>query len=138
MNPLVFLVDDDEDDRMLIRDALADAAPRATFVEAENGAELMERLASGPGTYLVKPLPDLIVLDMNMPKMTGMEALKKLRAVPLFREIPTVMLSTSSNPDLIQDALTHGVQAYLIKPHTYDEYEEMARSLAARYLQAVQ
>lgn len=132
MDNLVYVVDDDEDDRLLIREALEKIVPHVTIVEAEDGIQLLRLLE--PKGQSKAPLPQLILLDMNMPRMNGMEALKQLRITPSLRGIPTVMISTSSQPEQMNEAYKLGVRAYLTKPSHFNEYEKIARSLVVSFL----
>jgi len=127
--PTVHLADDDEDDRMLIKDALQEANPNLTVIEAENGKELLEN---------VKESDDLsqsvVLLDMNMPKMNGIEAIKEIRAEPGLEELPAIMMSTSSNPDLKKKALAAGADDFIVKPNTFKALLDIARSILSRFL----
>ncbi|MCE6991858.1 response regulator [Dyadobacter sp. CY323] len=125
----VHLADDDEDDRMLIRDALEEANPDLKVVEAEDGRELVENIRNSDD------LSDTVVLvDMNMPRMNGIEALKEIRSEPELSELPTVMMSTSSNPDLRKKALAAGANEFIVKPNTFSALLDIARSIVNRFL----
>lgn len=125
----VHLADDDEDDRMLIKDALQEANPNLVVVEAENGRELLENVRESDD------LSDAIVLlDMNMPKMNGIEAIKEIRAEPGMEDLPAVMMSTSSNPDLKKKALAAGANDFIVKPNTFKALLDIAKGILARFL----
>lgn len=124
----VHLADDDEDDRMLIREALKEASPDINIVEAENGKELVHN---------IKDADDLsdtvIIVDMNMPKMNGIEALKEIRKDPGLNEVPAVMLSTSNNPELKVKALQAGANEYYSKPTSFKGLLDIAIKIYDRY-----
>ena len=124
----VHLADDDEDDRMLIRDALEEANPNITIIEAENGKELVENVRKADDTS-----DTVIVLDMNMPKMNGIEAIKEIRSEPALADMPAVMLSTSSNPDLKKKALDAGVDDFIVKPNSFTALLDIARRIIFRF-----
>ncbi|MCF0053571.1 response regulator [Dyadobacter chenwenxiniae] len=125
----VHLADDDEDDRMLIKDALQEANPNLTVIEAENGKELLEN---------VKQSADLsesvVLVDMNMPKMNGIEAIKEIRSEPGLEDLPAVMMSTSSNPELKKKALAAGANEFIVKPNTFKALLDIARNILSRFL----
>ncbi|NIJ52757.1 response regulator [Dyadobacter arcticus] len=124
----VHLADDDEDDRMLIKDALEEANPDLTVIEAEDGRELVENVKSS------EDLSETIVMvDMNMPKMNGIEAIKEIRSEPELAEVPAVMLSTSDNPDLKKKALDAGINEFIVKPNTFKALLDIAKSILAKF-----
>lgn len=127
-NKTVHLADDDEDDRMLIREALKEANPDITIVEAEDGKELVHN---------VKDADDLsntvIIVDMNMPKMNGIEAIEEIRKDPELHEVPAVMLSTSNNPDLKAKALKAGANDYYSKPTSFRGLLDIALKIFNRF-----
>jgi CheY-like chemotaxis protein len=119
-----FLTDDDADDRLLMIEAIKAIDPNIEVVELENGQELLSVLKSQ--TILDRCL---IILDMNMPKMNGLETLSNLRSIPHLSALPTFMLSTSGNPDMTDFAKKLGAIDYLIKPCTMDGLIELFRQL---------
>ncbi len=120
----MFLADDDADDRLLMKEAIKAIDPSIEIVESENGQELLTVLQSQ--TVLDRCL---IILDMNMPKMNGLETLSNLRIIPRLASLPTVMLSTSGNPDMIDFAKKLGALDYYIKPSNMDSLLNLCRHL---------
>ena len=124
----VHLADDDEDDRMLIKDALEEANPNVTVIEAEDGKELIAN---------VKESDDLsktvVLIDMNMPKMNGIEAIKEIRSGPELAELPAVMMSTSNNPELKKRALDAGADDFIVKPNTFKALLDIAKTILSRF-----
>src|SRR4028118_1452653 len=112
---VIYLADDDQDDLDLMREALREVNPKVTIVEAKNGHDLMTLLTAWSFQGNSSPI-NLILLDMNMPKVNGLEALKAIRANPLLSHIPTVMLSTSADPQEIAIAYQSGINGYIQKP----------------------
>jgi CheY-like chemotaxis protein len=127
-NKTIHLADDDDDDRMLIRDALEEANPNLTVIEAQNGEELIKN---------VKNADDLsqtvVVVDMNMPKMNGVETIRELKSEPELAEVPAVMLSTSNNPELKKKALAAGADEFYVKPNTFNALLEIARRILNKF-----
>ena len=123
----IYLADDDADDRLLMTEAIKAIDPHIQIVETENGQELLKVLRS-------QKILDrcLIILDMNMPKMNGLETLSNLRSIPRLASLPTIILSTSGNPDIIDFAKKLGAIDYLIKPASMDGIINLYRQLIFR------
>lgn len=129
-NPkVIYLVDDDQDDRFFIREALQDAGAPAEIIEVENGFDLLTLTKQ-----ITDPEATVIIIDMNMPKMNGLETVAIIRADNRLAATPIVMLSTSSNPALIQTAYLSGVTRFVTKPSTFDEFAQLAREIGDRFL----
>ena len=126
---LIYLVDDDPDDRFFIKQALMHNRQELEVIEATSGFELLtliEQQGSSPAT--------LILMDMNMPKMSGVETLQVMRSNPGFPVIPVVMISTTTNPVFIKNAFEAGVAGFLPKPSSVKGFSDMADQLRTRYL----
>lgn len=129
----VLMADDDEEDCMLATDAFAESGAKAAFLCFADGVELMNHLAkhsrSNPGK-----LPKLILLDLNMPRKDGREALIEIKAEPALRHIPIVILSTSQEERDVAFSMRAGANSFITKPATFDEWVEMMKSLAESWL----
>ncbi len=118
----ILIADDDEDDRLLVKQALEESLPNVCASFVGDGEELIEylddceRSAGRP-----KRCPHLILLDINMPKMDGMEALRKIRADDRYNAIPVVVLSTSGDVHAINLSYKLGANSVFIKPFKFDE-----------------
>ncbi|MER8010372.1 MULTISPECIES: response regulator [unclassified Streptomyces] len=124
----VLLVEDDLADAMLIQDALAERGTR-NLTQVSDGVEALE--------YLRDPnneRPDLIVLDLNMPRMNGREFLAVVKEDADLRTIPVVVLTTSAAPDDVAGAYQHHANAYVTKPVNLEDFEAAVRSIDAFYL----
>ena len=111
------IADDDTDDAGLFCEALYHVAPRKmSCLKVENGQQLFEYLS-----HEFRPMPDLIFLDINMPVMNGWQCLKKLKSNSSWRDIPTVMYSTSSSRRDIDLAYELGAMLFVTKPEDIDE-----------------
>ncbi|GGL62169.1 two-component system response regulator [Streptomyces fumigatiscleroticus] len=124
----VLLVEDDVADAMLIQDALADRGAR-NLTQVADGIQALEYLRDPAGTR-----PDLIVLDLNMPRMNGREFLAIVKEDPDLRTIPVVVLTTSAAPDDVSGAYRHHANAYVTKPVNLEQFEQAVRSIDAFYL----
>ena len=114
---IILLADDDEEDRMLTRDALHESRLANQLRFVENGEELMDYLKrrgawSDPSS---SPRPGLILLDLNMPKKDGREALKEIKADPDLRRIPIVVLTTSKEEEDIYRTYDLGANSFITK-----------------------
>ncbi|WP_079124853.1 response regulator [Streptomyces lushanensis] len=113
----VLLVEDDPADAMLIEDALVERGMARTINQVTDGIAALEHLRDP-----AKPRPDLIVLDLNMPRMNGRELLAVLKNDASLGSIPVVVLTTSAAPDDVQDAYRKHANAYVAKPVNLDEF----------------
>lgn len=132
---VIYMADDDADDRYFMRQSLQKVYPLVTVVEAQDGSELLTLL----DTWSQQPAPQpvhLILLDVNMPKMNGLEALTVIKANPLLRHIPAVMLSTSAEPAQVATAYQTGARGYPEKPVSYAHMNQIARSVGDYFLGA--
>lgn len=128
--PIVFIVDDDPDDRQLILDALLEVDPTIDCVFIENGDQLMETMANTePENY-----PSLILLDLNMPGMLGLHALKEIRSNKNYSHIPTIILTTSTFAQDQSSSYKLGASCFLHKPHSYKELVEIAAAIVRLWL----
>ena len=121
--PTVWVVDDDADDQYLIKVAFEQFMPTLAIMQLEDGADLLRCLRS------VAELPRLILLDLNMQRMNGFEALEAMRNVPAFQKIPVVMLTTSSGIEDKQKSMGLGADGFLTKPLSHQGTISMLRQL---------
>jgi two-component system, response regulator len=136
----ILLADDDEDDRMLTQTALAECRLANTLDFAEDGEQLMDYLKRR-GKYAdlaSRPLPGLILLDLNMPRKDGREALKEIRADPQLCRIPIVVLTTSKAEEDILRTYELGVNSFIIKPVTFESLVEIVKTLAKYWFEIVE
>ncbi|MFF3255997.1 response regulator [Actinacidiphila glaucinigra] len=124
----VLLVEDDAADAMLIEDALTARGTR-NLTQVEDGIAALEYLRDPR-----HPRPDLIVLDLNMPRMNGRELLAVIKNDEDLRAIPVVVLTTSSAPDDVSGAYRRHANAYVTKPVNLDDFERAVQSIDAFYL----
>ena len=129
--PLLLLAEDDEDDYLLARDAIAEAKFRCRLFRVKNGEELLDYLCR-KGIFenpKASPLPDLILLDLNMPKKDGRRALSEIKSHPKLRLMPIVILTTSQNQDDVLQCYDLGANAFIRKPAHFDRIVEMMKTL---------
>lgn len=109
---LIVLADDDSDDRMFFRIALGELYPQCKLEAFPGGAELLAFLRGKPF-----PFPDLIVLDINMPGINGLEVLSEIKSNPAIHSVPVIIHSTSKLQEDIDAALGAGATHYLVKQY---------------------
>ncbi len=141
LKPVVILMaDDDADDRLLAKDALAECHIPGELQFVENGEELLDYLlrrggyAQQPGL----PRPGLILLDLNMPKKDGREALREIKAHPDLRKIPVVVLTTSKADTDISEIYDLGANSFISKPVTFDSLVNVMKVLGNYWCEVVE
>ncbi|MEY9929826.1 CheY-like chemotaxis protein [Catenulispora sp. GP43] len=125
----ILLVEDDEADALLIQDALEQFGDERTVTHIEDGVAALAHLRT-PG----RVRPDLIVMDLNMPRMNGHELLKILKTDSILRTVPVVVLTTSSLSTDIEAAYANHANAYVTKPVTLDEFTHAVQSIDEFFL----
>ena len=132
----VLLVEDSPGDVRLTREALKDAKVRISLHVATDGIEAMAYLER-KGKYLNAPRPDLILLDLNLPRKDGREVLKEIKESPILRTIPVVILTTSSSDaDVLQSYQLHA-NCYISKPVDLDGFLKVVQSIDNFWLSVV-
>lgn len=122
----IFLADDDDDDCSIFEDALNELNTETKLTISNDGVELLDTL-----NETVPPPPYVIFLDLNMPRKNGFESLKEIREIKKLKDIPVVILSTSSNIEIIDRTFDLGANYYICKPTSYPLLTKMiARVLA--------
>lgn len=127
---IVYLADDDEDDRYFIKEAIYQLNKNITIVEAEDGEDLLAKIQEVTAHTNI-----LVVLDLNMPKRNGFEVLQALRSNPATKSTPSVMLSTAVSDELVRSAYEYGVNAYIKKPVAIGDYSKIAEAIARCFLE---
>ena len=115
----IMLVEDDELDVMSVRRSLNKLDIPYTLYTAFNGIEALDMLRGSPGRQAMDPLPDIILLDLNMPRMNGLEFLTVLRGDDRLKAIKVFIMTTSGEPGDRQATEQLGVAGHLIKPMSY-------------------
>ena len=129
---IILMADDDVEDCLLIRDALKEAGQSHDLRFVRDGEELYDYLYRR-GEYADgrdAPRPDLILLDLKMPKKDGREVLQEIKSDPRFKRIPVVALTTSTAADDVSFSYEVGVNSYLTKPATFRALVDMMDTLS--------
>ena len=134
----ILLADDDEDDRFLIREAFQRQFSSCQVTTADNGEELLEMLRDMEGNdSLATTLPDLILLDLNMPRLDGRDALKIIKQNPRWRLIPVVIMTTSDAASDVEQSYQNGANSFITKPATFQELSHVAAVIGQYWFEVV-
>ncbi len=129
MKPIqILLIEDNEGDILLTMEALKEGKFHNTVSVVRDGEEAIMFL-NREGKYTNEQLPDIILLDINLPKVDGKEVLQFIKTHELYKRIPVVMLTTSSSEKDIVDSYNGYANCYIIKPVSFDSFLEVVRSI---------
>lgn len=135
--PIAILVaEDNKYDRMILEEAFKELDLNITLSFVSHGEELMDYLL-GRNAYAdlgAIPRPSLVLMDLNMPRLNGNEALKRIRSDAILRKLPVMILSTSDNPKQIAQAYDNGANAFMTKPGHFDDMVKLLRSFGTFWL----
>ena len=136
----ILMADDDEEDCLLAKDALAEAGLPHQIRFVADGEELLEYLERS-GEFVASenaPWPDLILLDLNMPRRDGREALRLLKSDRNLQRIPVVVLTTSTSQSDISYSYKTGASSYIAKPTSFSGWIELLDTLASYWFKLVE
>lgn len=136
----ILMADDDEDDRLLTLDALKESRVLNNLYCVEDGVELLEFLRR-EGKYSDpkdSPRPSLILLDLNMPRKDGREALQEIKNDPSLRGIPVVILTTSKEEEDMLKGYDLGCASYITKPVNFEGLVDLMRALGRYWIEFVE
>lgn len=137
---LILMAEDDADDRLLVKEALEESRVLNELRFVEDGEELLEYLRR-QGRYAGEaesPRPGLVLLDLNMPRKDGREALREIKADPDLRRIPIVVMTTSKAEEDIFRSYDSGASSYITKPVTFDRLVELMKTLGQYWIEFVE
>ena len=139
MATTLLLADDDPDDRLLVEDALEEVRWSADLHAVEDGQDLMDYLRRR-GDYAdaeAWPTPNLILLDIKMPRKNGHEALREIREDPQLRHIPVVILTTSRAEEDVARSYDLGVNSFITKPSSFASLIDVMNNLRRYWFEIV-
>ncbi len=135
----ILIADDDEDDLEMTRDALKESRLLNSVHSVKDGEELLNYLRhQGPFTDEVKyPTPGIILLDLNMPRMDGREALREIKNDPRLRQIPVVVLTTSQAEEDVFRTYELGVNSFITKPVSFEGLVNLMKTIGQYWFEIV-
>jgi len=133
----ILLADDDADDRLLVQEAFEENHLINILETVEDGEELLDYLYQRD-RFFDSPRPNLILLDLNMPRKSGLEALREIKADADLRRIPVIVLTTSKAEEDILRSYDLGVNSFIVKPVTFDSLVTLVKALDSYWFQIVQ
>ena len=136
---VILMADDDADDRLLAQDALIECRLASEFHFVENGVELLNYLYRRGGySAPLAPRPGLILLDLNMPRKDGREALREIKADPELKRIPVIVLTTSKADTDISKIYDLGANSFIAKPVSFDSLVKVMKTLGNYWFDIVE
>ena len=133
----ILLVEDNPADVELTREGLGESRMKVRLDVANDGEQAMEMLYQR-GDYYDVPRPDLILLDLNIPRKHGRDVLREIKSDPELRSIPVVVLTTSAAEKDVQTAYELQANSYITKPVSFDHFVEIVRELETFWFRIVE
>jgi CheY-like chemotaxis protein len=127
------MADDDAEDCMLAAQAFSESGAKVAFSSVADGVELMDYLSEHSRSE-ARRLPDLILLDLNMPRKNGWQALSEIKSEPAFQHVPIVILTSSQEQEDADFTMKAGAASFITKPGTFDEWVGVMKSLTESWL----
>jgi CheY-like chemotaxis protein len=137
---IILLAEDDADDRLLVKEALAEGRVVNDLRYVEDGEELLDYLRR-QGRYAdpeTSPRPGLVLLDLNMPRKDGREALREIKDDPDLKRIPVVVMTTSKAEEDVLRSYDLGASSYITKPVTFERLVELMKVLGRYWIEFVE
>lgn len=134
----ILLADDDPDDRLLVKEAFEENHLINELATVQDGEELMDFLHKRGKFADSAVTPGLILLDLNMPRKSGHEALQEIKADPKLRRLPIVIMTTSKAEEDVVRSYDMGVNSFIVKPVTFEALVDLIRELDKYWFQIVE
>jgi len=137
---VILVADDDADDRLLIKEAFEEARLLNPIHFVEDGEELLDYLTRRKkySNFADTPLPGLLLLDLNMPRKNGFEALKEIKSDENLRQLPIVVFTTSKIEEDVYRSYNLGVNSFITKPVTFQSLVSVMETLAHYWFEIVE
>lgn len=133
----ILLVDDNDADARLVQEALDEGDHPAFLHRAATGEQALEMLREAGATGLMERLPDLVLLDLNLPGLHGLEVLGTIKSDPALLRIPVVVLTSSAARRDVMQAYGAHANAYLVKPDDFEQFVELVATVRRHWLEQV-
>ena len=135
---VILMADDDDDDRLLAQDALKESGIAARLEFVSDGVELLKYLRGAAQQETCAAIPDLLLLDLNMPRLDGRAALREIKRDPALCKLPVVVLTTSNAASDIDACYAGGANSYITKSVTFQGLVETMRNVGSYWAETVQ
>jgi chemotaxis family two-component system response regulator Rcp1 len=132
----ILVIEDNEPERIIMREAFKEAGVECDLYMVRDGIEAFEFL-NREGTYETVPRPNLIILDLNLPRKNGREVLAELKSAPQWEHIPILVLSNSESPRDIGHRYACRANAYINKPSDFQKFIDLVHAINLFWLQTV-
>src|ERR1700712_151285 len=126
----IIIADDDEDDRMLMQSAFLENRNDVDITFAFDGSDLLKMLSEEKNTFQIS----FILLDLNMPRKDGREALKEIKQDPALRKIPVIVFTTAKNDSEIRKCYDLGANSFIVKPDGFESLRKVVVNLSTYWL----
>ena len=134
-NVLILMADDDADDRYLTKAAFEESAVKCDIHFVEDGDEVFDFLYNrGKFAQQKDMMPNLIILDLNMPKKDGRQVLDEIKKTPALQHIPIIIFTTSKSPEDVRQVYRMGASSFITKPTSFEDLLEVARSIGSYWV----
>ncbi len=133
-NPVLLLAEDDPDDQYLLRSAISHLGMNIEIVCVDNGVSVLDYLETKLGA---DGMPNLILLDLNMPLMDGKQTLTNLKNNESFQSIPVVVYSTSQSEKDIEEAYSLGANSFVVKPMNFTNFTKTVQKICTYWFDTV-
>jgi CheY-like chemotaxis protein len=130
----ILVAEDDMDDRFLLQSAFNEGGDQEVLEFVENGIEVMEYLDSVSQKGDEGSFPEIIILDLNMPKKNGKEVLAEIKQHPVYKKIPVIIYTTTTNEVEVKKCYELGANTYIVKPITFDALRDVVLSIRSYWL----
>jgi CheY-like chemotaxis protein len=125
----IYLVDDDDDDRLIIGQAVRQLMDTVNIIEFSSGPEFLDTILGR------QPLENtLVLMDINMPRMSGLEVIRAMQSDPSSKMLPVLAISTATDPVLIEKLVASGASGYFAKPASIEQIEQLAKDIKDFYV----
>jgi CheY-like chemotaxis protein len=132
--PFILIAEDDSDDRFLLQAAFSENGEQETLAFVENGIELLDFLNSIAESNDDSAYPELIILDLNMPKKSGKEVLAELKQHAVYKKIPVIIYTTTRNELEIKKCYELGANTYIVKPISFEGLREVVSAIRSYWM----
>jgi CheY-like chemotaxis protein len=131
---LILVAEDDMDDRFLLQTAFHETGDDEQLEFVQNGIEVIDYLDSAATKGDERAFPEIIILDLNMPKKNGKEVLSEIKQHPLFKRIPVIVYTTTRNEVEVRKCYELGANTYIVKPISFDSLCRVVQSIKTYWL----